>query len=113
MDPTTTSGPIMTVIGLSTVFFALALLMAVVAGMAHFLDRDRRRLLAPVATAGGAHVSVADENHVRRDEELRLVAIAAYALYRSRAVTVPRPQPTSAWLRAGRSAQVSRLRTKP
>ena len=110
MDPTTTSGPVVAVLGIGTVFVALALLIAVVTLIARLINGPGASADKPAAAAGSVVTPEAASRPGDEDAgpQLLLVALAAYGMHRSRRVSVRGPNPTSSWGRQGRSRQVLR-----
>jgi hypothetical protein len=90
----------MALIGIGTVFLALAALLGAL--------RLTARALSPagpeLARAPGSGVApIVQESGV----ELESVALAAYALHLARRVRIPRPGPASRWVIAGRMRQTA------
>lgn len=105
MDPAITSGLNMTVVGLTTVFAALGLLLAVVTVTSRILDRIDSSPAEPVSTSG--HDPADRKRRERADYEARArVAAAAYAFHCAHRVHIQWPASASPWLRAGRQEQV-------
>jgi len=103
------NGPTMAVVGIGTVFVALAILVAIVSMIA--------RLLTPTETARAVPVTVdleldAAADAVGESRRRRQVALAAYAFHLARRVSVRSQVASSPWLRAGRQAQVNRIRSR-
>ena len=107
MDPSAYSGLNMAVIGVTTVFLALSLLILVVTITARLVGGSTAA--APAGASSAAPAGEGESAAFERDELAR-VAVAAYALHEARRVSVRGPAPTSAWLRAGRQTQVDRMR---
>lgn len=102
------NGPNMAVVGISMVFVALAILVAVVSAIAHQLSRRSNAVpgeRAAVATDTGA------TPHARSDdtETLRRVAVATYAYHLQHRVTVRRHVAPTPWRYAGRQRVMNRL----
>ena len=112
MDPSASSGLNMTVVGVTTVFLALTLLLAVVTIMAKLVGGETATASpgAKAASASGAAPIPAGGSPAVERDELSRVALAAYALHQARRVSVRGPAPASPWLRAGRQNQVDRMR---
>jgi len=101
-----TSGLNMTVVGVTTVFIALALLLVVVTIMARIVGGPAKPEARGGAAAAPDRPAMAGASAADRDADLEQVAIAAYALHQAISVSVRGPEPASAWLRAGRQVQV-------
>jgi Na+-transporting methylmalonyl-CoA/oxaloacetate decarboxylase gamma subunit len=112
------SGPVMSLIGISTVFVVLVSLVTVVSAM-------RRWLGEAVAPASGSAVSAgqtepdaasgreskpAGEPDEQPEKGLLLVALATYAYHRSRGVSATAPAQTTEWSSAGRVRQIASFR---
>ncbi len=126
----TQNGAVMTTIGVGSVFFALALLVAVINVVSGLLNREFRETsrsaaaasgsgniaaTAGTATAGAAATGAASPDRAetqaarsddRHERHLR-VALAAFAVHRERSVRVRTPEPVSAW---GTGARLHQLR---
>mgnify|MGYP001162774527 CR=1 FL=1 len=105
MDPSVTSGLNVTVVGVGVVFTALTMIVAVVSIMGRLLGAPNG---APVP-ATAELPQIPGEQDQSEGELLARVAAAVYAFHRRHSVAVRGPQPSSAWLRAGRSRQVMRF----
>ncbi len=125
MEQTIFTGPNMAVVGISTVFVALTIIVTVVSIVARVLARNEGASVSPEAAsafAAAAEASTAQQSHVSRgsndsadsdgNELLRRVAMAAYAYHLGRRVSVRANVAPSPWLRAGRQAQVNRTQSR-
>ncbi len=98
----------MVVVGVTTVFIALALLIAAVSLLSLLLTKSSSAqatsALAPATQAPAAPTQESAEH------TYRLVALAAYAYHLRASVSIAQPRSPSPWLRAGRQQQVQRGR---
>ncbi len=109
---TVASGPVVTIIGVTTVFIALAMLIGVLNVVTWILDRQKAAAGEPTAAPmPSADVAAADTaGDSSSDDELLLVALAAYGLHQRRRVSVRTQQPTaSRWALAGRAQELRRV----
>ena len=107
MEHAILSGPTMAVVGIGTVFVALAIIVTIVSLIARILGTDESLPLPPAAPAVDIEAAAMQASGKDR---LQQAALAAYAFHLSRRVTVRAHVPPSPWLRAGRQAQVDRIR---
>ena len=98
----------MSVVGVATVFVALALIVAAVTVMRALLDRKPAKTTGGTAPAATVERSGPGAASKIADGELRAVAIAAYAVHCSRSIHVPSPASPSQWSRGGRAAQIAK-----
>ena len=92
----------MAIVGVSTVFFALVTIVAVVSVNGYLAQRERRPA-APAAEQESAPARAAEPS-----TDLRPVALAAYALHlRRSALAITGPARPSRWSLAGRVQQAS------
>ncbi len=101
------SGPIVSVIGIGTVFVALSLLVAVLSLLAKILNKQEAAESDGRAEPGQAATEAAPAAATDQDELLR-VALAAYGLHQRYRHSVRGPAAPSAWALAGRARQVMR-----
>ncbi len=113
------SGPNMAVVGITTVFVALTIIVTVVSIVARVLAKNEGASVSPEAAsafAAAADASTAQQSHGSNDsagnELLRRVAMAAYAYHLGTRVSVRANVAPSPWLRAGRQAQVNRIQSR-
>lgn len=95
----------MSVIGMGTVFVALAFLVAFVSLTARILARRDSTATSVSNTAAAA----SDHSESQDDERLLKVAVAAYGFHLSQRVNVRGHVASSPWLHAGRQSQVGRV----
>jgi len=103
MDNGMASGVNVTVVGVTTVFLALTLLVTVLSVLSRILNGKDTVRYSPTPT------EPADGGRSNDDRLLELVAAAAYGLHATHRVTVAAPAPPSPWLKAGRARQVQRF----
>ena len=102
MNESLTSPLPMAIVGVTTVFFALVAIIAVVSVNGYLAER-RKQSPAPAVEA-----QVPTEQELDRATSLRPVAIAAYALHlRRSALAITAPPQTSRWATAGRVRHAS------
>lgn len=101
------SGWEMTVVGTTTVFFALSLLVAVLSVVARFLEG---RTTAPSASKPAPRSRTVEPTAANDDSTLLGAVLAAYGAHRRRRVVVRPPSEASAWRLGGRSEQLHRWR---
>lgn len=105
-----TSGLNMAVIGITTVFLALSMLVAIVSGMARMLgDKPPAAAAAAAPTQPGTPTGP--------DPRLRAVALAAFALHhhvtrRRRFTPLVAAEAGTPWIQAARAEQASALPTR-
>lgn len=108
METSVLSASNMVAVGVTTVFIALALLIAAVSLLSLLL---RRSLETAASTAAVATPRTpAEVTKAQPEDDYRLVALAAYAYHLRASVSITQPRSPSPWLRAGRQQQVQRGR---
>jgi Na+-transporting methylmalonyl-CoA/oxaloacetate decarboxylase gamma subunit len=105
MDQAILSGPTMAVVGIGTVFVALAIIVAIVSLTARILTSADSTAIA----VGDAVSATGDQVESRDNDRLQQVALAAYGFHLARRVSVRGHVASTPWLRAGRQAQVDRI----
>lgn len=95
----------MAVVGIGTVFVALAIIVTIVSLTARMLTPAD----APAIAVGGDVRAVSDQSDPQGNEQLQRVALAAYGFHLTRRVSVRGHVASTPWLRAGRQAQVDRV----
>ena len=105
MDQAILSGPTMAVVGIGTVFVALAIIVAIVSLTARILASPDTTAIAVSDAVGAA----SDQVESQDGERLQKVALAAYGFHLARRVSVRGHVASTPWLRAGRQAQVDRI----
>ncbi len=98
----------MTVVGTTTVFLALSLLVAVLSIVARLIE-GRTATPAPAKPKEPAPPQGA-RPPAGNDPDLLAIAVAAYGAHRRRRVVVRPPSEASAWRLRGRSEQLRRWR---
>jgi hypothetical protein len=109
MDGTILNGPTMAVVGITTVFIALTIIVTIVTIIARMLaPKDNASMLAP-----GLAVNIDLTDDAADDDDLlQKIALATYGFHLSRRVAVRTHVAPTAWLRAGRQVQVNRIRSR-
>ena len=124
MESSLISGPVMSVIGITTVFVVLVSLVSVVAMMRRWFGEAA----APAAALGvsdgqSSALVTSDEpsadpsanpsdkpSDEKRGNNLLVVALATYAYHRSRGASATAPAQTTEWSSAGRARQIASFR---
>lgn len=96
----------MAVVGIGTVFVALAIIVAIISLIARMLGAAEAPAMPPVELVVGVDTQAARGDD---SDRRRRIAIAAYGFHLARRVAVRSNVPASPWLRAGRQAQVNRI----
>jgi Na+-transporting methylmalonyl-CoA/oxaloacetate decarboxylase gamma subunit len=113
MEDAIFSGPTMAVVGITTVFIALAIIVGAVSAVARIVaSNDGVTVTAEAASAFAAAADASASNESGDEDVLRRVATAAYAYHLRRCVTVRASVASTPWLRAGRQAQVDRIQSR-
>jgi Na+-transporting methylmalonyl-CoA/oxaloacetate decarboxylase gamma subunit len=102
----------MAVVGITMVYFALTMLVAVLVVLSRMVDRGKepRAKPTPPAAAPASPPETADSTVADGDaRRLELVALAAYGVHLRRRVSVRKTVEPSPWSRAGRANQVMRF----
>lgn len=107
MEGTILNGPTMAVVGISTVFVALAIIVAIVSLIARILTPSGSAAIAQAAAVETP--AAAEQDNADNKDRLQQVALAAYGFHLARRVSVRGHVASSPWLRAGRQAQVDRI----
>lgn len=110
MESSLISGPVMSVIGITTVFVVLVSLVSVVALMGRWFGQFEVAVPTAQNTASDRqpHAEVAPDEQL--DVDLLGVALAAYAYHRSRGPSATAPAQTTEWSSAGRIRQIAAFR---
>jgi Na+-transporting methylmalonyl-CoA/oxaloacetate decarboxylase gamma subunit len=112
VDPSLTRGLPMILVGMATVFSALAALVGLIALMSRLLNRSQPKASAPLVAVSAASPQV-DGSGAEREalgDDLLRVALAAFSVHRMRRASAVPPTPSSAWTGAGRMRQSAPFR---
>ena len=127
MESSLIGGPVMSLIGITTVFVVLVSLVSVVTMMRRWFDPAAAPAAVGVAAGQSSAVTTSDEPSAdssadssdnpsadSSDKEnannLLVVALATYAYHRSRGASATAPMQTTEWSSAGRVRQIASFR---
>jgi len=115
LDPSLTSGSVIATIGITTVFFALVTLIAMISLMARFLSPEEANAAAPATTPpapeptgeSAKEASNKADASPASETDFQQIALTAYAYHRRATTRVANADPASAWEAAGRIRELT------
>ena len=114
MDTSIVSGPVMSLIGITTVFVVLVCLVSVVSLMRRFFGDEKTSVPAAQSATpdrqARAHAPSEEPSDTQPEPDLLKLALATYAYHRSRQATAKPPVQTTEWSSAGRVRQIASFR---
>ena len=110
MDSSLISGPMMSLIGVVTVFVVLVSLVSAVSLMRRLFGAVEASAPVSQATAPDSQALVEVASDGQPDGDLLLLALAAYSYHRSRRASASAPAQATEWSQAGRIRQIASFR---